>query len=296
MPDLPSYLRWLPFATRKTELLLAFTCLNFLFVGIDVLMAHSQNNFFRWALIPLIFSPVAVLAILAQLRFRTSTVVGRAFRTVMWCGVGVGLAGTFFHLTGNATGGQESLHRLLVEGSPIAAPIAFAGISIFALASEHNRGTLRSSTLLNLVGLGFLGSVLAAFLDHARISFTPGYTLIPIVFGTLAAMSCFYLARSRTNPKETQVHLCILGLSMVVGLVGAVLHVRGDLAGTESIVWARLLYRNPVLGPLLFCDLAVLGALSILPEPDGPSTVSADAEMSGRSLFATSTHDTLDQR
>jgi hypothetical protein len=268
-----NYLSRLPAAVGKTRILLGVMSFNFLFVGVDVLMAHSENHFFRWALIPLAFSPVAVLAVLAVLTFRTSTTVSRTFRAVMWCGVGVGVAGTFFHLTGNATAGQDSLHRLLIEGSPIAAPVAFSGIALFALATERYRGTGRRSTLLFLVGLGFLGAVIAAFLDHGRLSFIPSYTLIPLVSGTLAAMSCFYLARHPASPAETHVHLYLMALSVLVGLLGFGFHVSGDLAGTDSIVWARLLYRNPVLGPLLFCDLALLGALSILPEP---STVKAD--------------------
>jgi len=253
-------------ATHKTSLLLVVMCLNFAFVGIDVLMAHSQSGFFRWALIPLVFSPVAVLAILAELRFRSSRVVRAAFRGVMWCGALVGVSGTFFHLTGNATAGQDSLHRLLVEGSPIAAPVAFAGISVYAMSAERHRGATRRSRLLVLSGLGFAGAVVAAFLDHGRLSFTPAYTLIPLVTGSLAATSCFYLAYSRASAKETRIHLGVMALSIVVGLVGFWFHVSGDLSGTESVVWARLLYRNPVLGPLLFCDLALLGALSILPE------------------------------
>jgi len=256
----------LPVAAHKTTLLLGVMSFSFLFIGVDV-MAHSQNDFFRWALIPLIFSPVAVLAILAQFVFRSSAVVKRAFQIVMWLGVCVGVAGTFFHLTGNATSGQDSFHRLLIEGSPFAAPIAFSGMSIYALASEHYRGTVRRSTLLSLVGIGFLGAVVAAFLDHARLGFMPIYTLVPIFYGSLAAMSCFHLAHSPANSKETRVYLYILSLSVVVGLLGFGFHVSGDLAGTQSIVWARLLYRNPVMGPLLFCDLAILGALSILPEP-----------------------------
>lgn len=261
-----NYLRRLPFTIDKTTLLLGVLSFNFLFVGVDVLMAHSENGFFRWALIPLVFSPIAVLAVLAVSIFRTSTAVRRTFKAVMWCGVGVGLAGTLFHLTGNATGGQDTLHRLLVQGSPIAAPVAFAGIAVYALTTEHYAGADRRSRLLVLVGLGFLGAVAAAFLDHGRVSFIPTYTLIPLVSGTVAALSCFYLAHDRANPTDTQIHLYVMGLSVVVGLVGFGFHVAGDLAGTESIVWARLLYRNPVLGPLLFCDLALLGALSIMPE------------------------------
>jgi hypothetical protein len=269
-----NHLRGLASSIDKTTLLLGVMSFNFLFVGVDVLMAHSENNFFRWALIPLVFSPFAVLAVLAVLVFRGNAKVRRAFRAVMWCGVAVGLAGTFFHLTGNATASQDTLHRLLIEGSPIAAPVAFAGIAVTALTTEHYRGTGRRSRLLVLVGLGFLGAVVAAFLDHGRISFTPGYTLIPLVSGTLAALSCFYLARHRETPSETHLHLYLMGLSAVVGLAGFGFHVAGDLAGTESIVWARLLYRNPILGPLLFCDLAFLGALSILPEPKTQDVVS----------------------
>ncbi|MDR3601986.1 MAG: hypothetical protein P4L49_16115 [Desulfosporosinus sp.] len=251
--------------TYKTSFLLGTMGFNFLLTGVDVLMAHSQNNFFRWELIPLIFSPLAVLAILARLIFPTNTVVKRSFQTVMWLGVLVGVAGTFFHLTGNATSSSESYYRLLIEGSPVAAPIAFAGISSFALVSEHYRGTTRRSKLLTLVGLGFLGAVVAAFLDHARLGFIPSYTLIPIVSGTLAIMSCFYL-NNQADRMETNIYLSILLLNLLVGILGFGFHVLGDLAGTQSINWARFLYRNPLLGPLLFCNLSLLGGLSILPD------------------------------
>ncbi|EGW38962.1 hypothetical protein [Desulfosporosinus sp. OT] len=250
----------------KTSLLLGMMGFNFLLTGVDVVMAHSQNNFFRWELIPLIFSPLAVLAILAQVIIQSNTVIKKTFQTVMWLGVLVGVVGTFFHLTGNATSSQESLHRLLIEGSPVAAPIAFAGISCYALVSEHYRGTARRSKLLLLMGLGFLGAVVAAFLDHARLAFIPSYTLIPLVSGILAAIACFYIAYTQADPKEIYIYLSILALNMLVGLVGFGFHVWGDLAGTQSIIWARFLYRNPLLGPLLFCNLALLGGLSLLPE------------------------------
>ncbi|MDR3543115.1 MAG: hypothetical protein P4L69_19440 [Desulfosporosinus sp.] len=251
--------------TYKTSFLLGMMGFNFLLTGVDVLMAHSQNNFFRWELVPLVFSPLAVLAILARLIFPANNVAKRFFQTAMWLGVFVGVAGTFFHLTGNATSSSESFYRLLIEGSPVAAPIAFAGISSYALVTEHYRGTARRSKLLILVGLGFLGAVVAAFLDHARLGFIPSYTLIPIVSGTLAVISCFYLT-NQANRMETSIYLSILALNLLVGLLGFGFHVLGDLAGTQSIIWARFLYRNPLLGPLLFCNLSLLGGLSILPE------------------------------
>jgi hypothetical protein len=252
-------------STYKTPILLGMMGINFLLTGVDVLIAHSQNDFFRWELIPLIYTPLAVLAILAQLLFRSNT-VKRVFQAVMWLGVVVGVAGTFFHLAGNATFGRETFYRLLIEGSPVAAPIAFAGISSYALVSERYQGTARRSKLLILVGLGFLGAVAAAFLDHARLAFIPGYTLIPLVSGSLAAIACFYMASNQTDTAQIYLGLTILALNVLVGLLGFGFHVWGDLAGTQGIVWARIMYRNPLLGPLLFSNLAFLGGLSLLPE------------------------------
>jgi hypothetical protein len=250
----------------KTPLLLGMMGINFLLTGVDVLIAHSQNNFFRWELIPLIYTPIAVLAILAQLIYKSNTRVNRVFRFVMWLGVLVGVIGTFFHLTGNATSSRESLYRLLIEGSPVAAPIAFAGISCYALVSERYRGTARCSKLLILVGLGFLSAVVAAFLDHARLGFIPGYTLIPIVSGSFATVACFYIAFYQADKTETYSYLSIMAINLLVGLLGFGFHAWGDLAGTQSIVWARIMYRNPLLGPLLFSNLAFLGGLGLLPE------------------------------
>jgi hypothetical protein len=240
--------------------------LNFLLTGLDVLMAHSQNDVFRWELIPLVYTPFAVLAILAKMTLRANIIVRVTFQLVMWSGVVVGVVGTYMHLAGNATSSAETLHRLLVEGSPIAAPIAFAGIASYALASDRYRGTVRRSKLLELVGLGFFGAVAAAFFDHARLGFIPGYTLVPLATGSLAAISCLYLAHTKPNQKEIYVCLLVLALSVLVGIAGFAFHLLGDLAGSETVVWARILYRAPLLGPLLFCNLALLGGLSMLPD------------------------------
>ena len=86
----------------KTLVLLSVMTIDFLLTGIDVLMAHSQNAYFRWELIPLIYSPAAVLAVLARMVFQSSDVVRRLFLAVMWLGVVVGVTGSFLHLMGNA--------------------------------------------------------------------------------------------------------------------------------------------------------------------------------------------------
>lgn len=271
----------LSFVNYKTQILLSAMALNFLLTGVDVLIAHSQNNFFRWELIPLIYTPLAVIAVLTQVVVHSNGIIKRMFQTVMWLGVIVGVIGTLFHLAGNATSSQVSLHRLLIEGSPIAAPIAFAGISSFALVSEHYRGNVRRSKLLLLVGFGFLGAVIAAYLDHARLGFTPSYTLIPIVTGSLATVTCFYMAYSKPNQKETHICLFVLVLNLFAGILGFGFHLVGDLFGSQTIIWARIFYRNPLLGPLLFCNLAALGGLSLITESVGMQRDSRGEEARG---------------
>ncbi|WP_200800620.1 hypothetical protein [Carboxydothermus pertinax] len=254
----------------KTKLLLSIMALNFSLLGVDVAMAHSQNNFFRWEIIPLIYCPLAVLATLGRLFFLDKLWSKRIFKVSMWLGVAVGVIGTFFHLTGNASSHWEPLYKIVVDGSPVAAPIAFAGVSLFALVSEGTVGLERRSKLLTLVGYGFLGAVLAAFFDHARLNFEPVYTIIPLITGIMAIFSCLWLAKRSPDRGEEYFFLAVLALNLFAGLLGFVFHVLGDLAGTQGIVFARFLYRNPLLGPLLFCNLALLGGLSIIPEPVEP--------------------------
>lgn len=74
------------------------------------------------------------------------------------------------------------------------------------------------------------------------------------------------MAYSQPSQRETYICLSILVLNLLIGILGFGFHLVGDLAGTQTIIWARLLYRNPLLGPLLFCNLALLGGLSLLPE------------------------------
>ena len=83
----------------------------------------------------------------------------------------------------------------------------------------------------------------------------------------------------------TYILFSILMLNLVVGVLGFGFHLFGDLAGTQSIVWERMMYRNPLLGPLLFCNLALLGGLSLLPEPIGMADCKIDETVAIARLY-----------
>ncbi|WP_434512729.1 hypothetical protein [Desulfitobacterium sp. AusDCA] len=258
----------------KQPILLVYMALNFALLNVDVLISHSQNRFFRLEMIPIIYGILAVISILLKVIFSRNRIVDIVFQAIMWLGIGVGVIGTYFHLAGNATSKPELLYRLLVTGSPVAAPIAFSGVAMFTLISGREQMMNQHGKQLALVGWGFIGAVLAAYLDHARLNFIPIYTIFPLIAGIMAGMACFWFAYTTegigiTNKKA---FLGIMGLNLVVGLIGFIFHVIGDLSGTQTLVLARFLYRDPLMGPLLFCNLAVLGTLSLLfeniPETD----------------------------
>ncbi len=251
---------------KKTPILLVFMLINFALLEVDVLMAHSENRFFRFELIPVIYAPFAVLAIFALILTKQRW-ARKLFDTSMYLGVVIGILGTFFHLAGNGVSNRQPLYDLLVAGSPVAAPIAFAGLSLFTLETVRDAGSGRRARLLVLAGLGFLGAVIAAFFDHAKLGFVPVYTIIPLISGMLGAMVCFWEAAHSTDKQQRYVFWAVLGLNMATGILGFGFHVLGDWAGTHSLVLSRFLYRDPTLAPLLFCSMPLLGALSVIPEP-----------------------------
>ena len=60
--------------------------------------------------------------------------------------------------------------------------------------------------------------------------------------------------------------LHVSGLLVAIGLVGAALHLRVDLTPDGRIVPERLLQGAPLMAPLLFSNMGVVGLVALLPE------------------------------
>jgi hypothetical protein len=67
----------------------------------------------------------------------------------------------------------------------------------------------------------------------------------------------------------------VLGAQAVVGVVGFVLHALADLGRPSPSLVDRFVFGAPAFAPLLFADLALLGALGLwawrAAEPAGPA-------------------------
>ncbi len=275
---------------EKNRLLLLLVGVNFLFTGFDVALAHAVNDFHpAYEVIPLVFAPLAAASsFVAAVRARPGRLAGLAHVALMLLGVGVGVLGTAFH----AEQALNPLGRLtwiwLTFASPILAPLAFAGISLVGLYAivrevEGQPGLLevpglgtfrapisRERHFLWLVGLGFGASALTSIIDHGQYGYSL-YKLIPIAYGLFATSVVLTLAVRRSWSKGDEVtYVWTMLAAFVVGAAGFAFHLSGDLAETGKISLERILVFAPVLAPLLFCDLGMLGLIVVAREAVEP--------------------------
>lgn len=269
--------------TEKNRLLMIFVGINLMFTGIDVVLAHSINQFipvYEW--IPVFFFPFGGLSCI-YMAFQTKPQKWSSVMhiSLMLIGVMVGILGTAFHANAVLNPGGYLTWSWVVFGSPILAPLAFAGISLLGLYAiteevDNQPGLLeikgigifkapisRDRHFLWLVGLGFATSTLTSIIDHAQYGYNV-YKLIAIVYGLFASSVVISLCISKKWSKGDElVYFWTMIAAVVVGLLGFGFHLSADLAGTGTLSLERILAFAPVLAPLLFCDLGLLGLLVV---------------------------------
>ncbi len=268
---------------EKNRLLLLFVGINLMFTGIDVVLAHSINQYipvYEW--IPIFYFPFGALScIILAFQLKPKKPMALIHIFLMTIGIIVGVLGTAFHANAVLNPAGYLTWAWVVFGSPILAPLAFSGISLLGLYAvteevEKQNGILkvpglgtfkapisRDRHFLWLVGLGFGASAITSIIDHAQYGYN-FYKMIAIVFGLFATAVVISLAVSKqwTKGDET-VYFWTMMAAVVVGVLGFGFHLSADLAGTGALSMERILAFAPVLAPLLFSDLGMLGLLVV---------------------------------
>ena len=268
---------------EKNRLLLIFVGLNLFVTGIDVALAHSINNFipvYEW--IPIYYFPIGAMSCFV-IAFQTTPkkIFALIHISLMSIGLMVGFIGTAFHMNAVLNPLGHLSWAWLVFGSPILAPLAFSGISLlglYAITEEvkdapgvlmiQGLGTFhapisRDKHFLWLVGLGFGASAITSIIDHAQYGYNP-YKLIAIVFGLFATSVVLTIALSdKWSKKDELVFFWTMIAAIIVGVMGFGFHLSGDLAGTGKISLERMLVFAPILAPLLYGDLGMLGLIVV---------------------------------
>ena len=268
---------------EKNRLLLIFVGLNLFVTGIDVALAHSINSFipvYEW--IPIYYFPIGAMSCFV-IAFQTTPkkIFALIHISLMSIGLMVGFIGTAFHMNAVLNPLGHLSWAWLVFGSPILAPLAFSGISLlglYAITEEvkdapgvlmiQGLGTFhapisRDKHFLWLVGLGFGASAITSIIDHAQYGYNP-YKLIAIVFGLFATSVVLTIALSdKWSKKDELVFFWTMIAAIIVGVMGFGFHLSGDLAGTGKISLERMLVFAPILAPLLYGDLGMLGLIVV---------------------------------
>ena len=71
--------------------------------------------------------------------------------------------------------------------------------------------------------------------------------------------------RSRLSRRDLWVYVSAMVLLIVVGVVGAALHIQADLTAQSTFVPERFLRGAPFLSPLLYANMGIVGLMVLLP-------------------------------
>lgn len=280
---------------NRNDLMLMLVGFNMIAVGAETYLAHLVSGHIKPAeAIPIVLGPIAGLIVFFALYLRvvrksmtTSTliIIGAASISII-----VGVLGAAFHsdraLAPEYLPGSRIRWDWLIYAPPIAAPLAFCGVGLMAIIAaledtkpESGQLTLpgvltfktpltQTTQLLWLVAGGLYASTLSAFLDHGRTQFEDIFVWIPVVLGLFGAIVTTLLAiyQQRTST-DFFIFFWVMMLMVLVGVFGVGLHINADLpeGGAEGgIVTERFIRRAPVMAPMLFANMGLLGIITMV--------------------------------
>lgn len=274
----------------RDQFMLLVLAFNELLLGVETYIAHLVSGTivpFEW--IPIIFGPVgAVLLIISGGIAQRNRPLATVIATIVFLlSILVGLLGAYFHLIRAtrlyASPGERFSVPLLVWAPPVLGPLTFSlvgllGISAAWVENPPDSGTLlllrgrkvtlpysKSRAYFFMVALGSLATVISSVLDHARTDFSNPWLWVPTGIGVFATTVAVVLG-VLDNPTREDVltYFIAMILMILVGVVGAILHVGEDLTTKGTLLVERLLRGAPPLAPLLFADMGLLGLIAML--------------------------------
>lgn len=240
-----------------------FAVANIAFLGLDIVVAHKANDFadrVEWA--PIVFSAIATPLMIPGALGSERRVFSILDRVIAWCAIFIGAAGMVFHLE-SAFFQRQTLHDL-VYSAPFVAPLAYVGVGLLLLlvrSKEAETPEFGPWVLFLALG-GFIGNFALSLLDHAQNGFFYVTEWIPVV---AAAFGVSFLAVAIVKPDRALLRACawVMGLEVLVGLAGFVLHVRADYARESAPLLERFIFGAPAFAPLLFPNIALLAAIGL---------------------------------
>jgi hypothetical protein len=282
--------RRLRLPVNRDQGVLLMAALNEILLGVDTYMAHSISGTIRageW--VPIIFGPAAgvLLLIAGLIALRKRQAANLLGSLVFLTSAAVGILGSYYHLyraiLTSAPAGQQFTTLVIIYAPPLLGPLTFVLVGILGISAAwqedpldsgklHLFGSLRVQMPLSktrayflLVALFILVTLLSSVLDHARTNFVNPWLWFPIAAGLFATFITLALgAFKRPERGDLITYIGAMGLLILVGLVGALLHVERDLTGQGALLVERAINGAPLMAPLLFANMGALGLIVLL--------------------------------
>jgi len=244
----------------------AFAAGNLAFLAVDIWFAHSMNEFaHRAEWIPFFFSLVAPVLLLPGL-ISGSPNEGVAKRLGWITGllsVVVGISGLVWHMHGTFFV-QQTIHNL-VYTAPFAAPLSYAGIGFLVLLNrtESPSSVGYGQWVKTLAAGGFAGNFALTLADHAQNGFFHASEWLAVLAAAFGFAFLIVAVLAPTNRGFLKACAWMMAAQVLTGLIGALLHIGAILDGPSDSLLSNAIHTAPLFAPLLFVDLALLGALGL---------------------------------
>jgi hypothetical protein len=263
------------YAVSRDEAYLLFIILNELLLGVETTLAHISDGTVRlYEWVPILFGPLAGLClILAFVGQRKGRRWARALAICLLIGsIVVGMLGTYLHLAYSlrpfAQEGARATLSLVVWGLPPLAPPSFALVGVLGLVGmTRSEPDTKSRLYYLLSSLGVAIAAVSSVFDHIRSGFTNPWLWIPTVAGTFGVIVAFTVSLLRRRSRADLLTFALaMAVQLLVGPLGTILHLYHDLGVGNVVVIERLLRNAPVLAPMVFANMGLMGLLALLGE------------------------------
>ena len=282
----------------RDQAVLLMAAFNEIMLGVDTYLAHSISGTIRageW--VPILFGPAAgVLLLVAGLvALRRRTLANLVGSFVFLTSRGGGFLASYSPLPvgilPDAPAGQQLSTLILLYAPPLLGPLTFALVAVLGISAAWQEepvdsgrlrlvGRLRvnmplpkTRALFMLGALFILVTLISSVLDHARTNFANPWLWLPTLVGAFATFVALAMgAYQRLERGDILTYVAAMILLVVVGLVGAGLHVQRDLTGQGALLTERFIRGAPLLAPLLFANMGALGLIVLMDPQAGVRT------------------------
>lgn len=244
----------------------AFSLVNLGFLTLDILLAHSFNEFRKWQeYVPLYFSassPVLLgFGLLARPRWRAVWTDLGYF--VGWGAILVGLTGVVLHLDSSFF--YERTIKSLTYSAPFIAPLAYSGIGFLLVMNRMVDVASREWaewTLFFALG-GFVGNFGLTLSDHAENGFFYPTEWVGVAASAVAVGFLIVPLLMRVSRGFLWLCAAVLLGEAGVGTWGFFLHATANLHGPSIHMLKNFTFGAAPFAPLLFPNLALLGWIAL---------------------------------